>query len=132
MKLSYIILFVKEIQQSIDFYQNALDLKHKFTHEGNDYAEMQTGETTLAFCTKELAESNIKAKEHKVSQSDNSSNFQLTFSPSDLKQAYQKALENGAISISPPEIKPWNFEVALIKDPDGHLIELAKNLNKKV
>lgn len=55
MKLSYSILYVEDIQRTIKFYQEAFGLKHKFTHESGDYAEMNTGETTLAFCSHGLA-----------------------------------------------------------------------------
>lgn len=34
--------------------------------------------------------------------------------------------------MSEPEVKPWNFEVAIVRDCDGHIVELAKNLGDKI
>lgn len=57
MKLGYTILYVKDVKQTIDFYQRAFALKLKFIHESSQYAEMDTGETTLAFASETLAQS---------------------------------------------------------------------------
>ncbi|MDQ6984521.1 MAG: VOC family protein [Ghiorsea sp.] len=127
MKLSYVILYVQDIEKSVQFYQKAFGIKHKFTHEGGDYAEMETGDTTLAFCVHDLAE-NLIGKNYAKATSDVLLGSQITFEPNDVKKAYQKAIETGAMLVSQPEVKPWNFEVAIVKDLDGHIVELAKNL----
>ena len=130
MKLSYVILYVKDVEASVTFYKQAFGLGHKFTHEGGDYAEMDTGETTLAFCNHNLAESLFNGNYEQTSLKDKVSVSQITLAPEDIKQAYKKALQAGAVSISEPQIKPWNFEVASVRDIDGHAVELAKNLNE--
>lgn len=128
MKLSYVILYVQDIQASVDFYQKAFGIKHKFTHEGGDYAEMETGDTTLAFCAHDLAE-HLVGKSYTKATPDVPLGTQITFEPNDVKEAYQSAILAGGVSISKPVIKPWNFEVAMVKDIDGHTVELAKNLS---
>lgn len=127
MKLSYTILYVQDVQASIDFYQAAFGLRLKFKHEGGDYAEMQTGETTLAFCGYDLADQLVNRSYQKPSF-ENPIASQLTLEPTDVKSAFEKAKTVGACVLYEPEIKPWNFEVALLQDPDGHLVELAKNI----
>ncbi len=129
MKLSYSILYVQNIEKTIKFYQDAFGLKHKFTHESKDYAEMDTGETTLAFCNHGLAEAILKAPYNKASLKEAPLGSQITFAPEDVKASYKMAIENGAESVSEPKVKPWNFEVAIVRDCDGHVVELAKNLN---
>ena len=129
MKLSYSILYVEDIEKTIKFYQDAFNLKHRFTHESGDYAEMETGETTLAFCSHKLADNILNTPYQKTSLETKPLGSQLTFAPIDVKKAYEKAVANGAKSISKPEIKPWNFEVAIVRDCNGHIVELAKNLN---
>lgn len=129
MKLSYTILYVQEVQASIDFYQAAFGLNLKFKHEGGDYAEMQTGETTLAFCGYDLADQ-VVGKPYQKPSCERPIASQLTLEPSDVKSAFEQAKIAGARVLCEPEIKPWNFEVAILQDPDGHLIELAKNLGE--
>ncbi len=128
MKLSYTILYVESVQAAVKFYQNAFGIEHRFTHDSGDYAEMNTGETTLAFCNHQLADSILKGPHFKASLSGPAPSSQITFCPNDIKQAFEKALNNGAKSISEPEVKPWNYEVAILKDCDGHIVELAKKL----
>lgn len=130
MKLSYAILYVNNIAKSVDFYQKAFGLDHKFTHEGGDYAEMDTGATTLAFCNHSLADSILKVPYQKSSINGTLLGSQITLTPSDVKKAYKNAIDCGAVSISEPETKPWNFEVAIVRDCDGHIVELAKDLNQ--
>ncbi len=49
MKFSYTILYVKDVAQSAAFYEKAFGLKQRFMHESGQYAEMETGGTSLAF-----------------------------------------------------------------------------------
>ena len=127
MKLSYVVMYVQDIEASVAFYQKAFALTHKFTHESGDYAEMDTGATTLAFCSHELAKSVVSGQYIKATQ-DMPIGSQITFEPDDVKAAYQHALQAGAKPISAPVVKPWNFEVAMLQDVDGHIVELAKKL----
>jgi len=128
MKLSYVVLYVQDIEASIAFYTNAFALTHKFTHEGGDYAEMDTGGTTLAFCSHDLAKSLLVQGYQHANVDGMPLGSQITFEPNDVKHAYQQAIKAGAKVISEPTIKPWNFEVAMLQDIDGHIVELAKNL----
>lgn len=125
MQLSYVILYVSQVDQSINFYQRAFGLEHKFTHDSGDYAEMKTGETTLAFCKDETAKQ-ILGSSFIPANSELPLGSQITMQPDDVKEAYSLALECGAQSICAPSIKPWSFEVAMVRDPDGHIIELAR------
>ncbi|MCL9682742.1 VOC family protein [Legionella maioricensis] len=127
MKLTYTILYVNNVNDSVEFYQNAFGIKNRFIHESGDYAEMDTGEVTLAFCAHNLAKDIIKQKYLKASQKQLIGS-QISFEPHNLKEAYETALENGAKSIIPPEVKPWGWESAILLDLDGHIVEIAKEL----
>jgi len=128
MQLSYTILYVADVNRSIRFYKAALGLKHRFTHESGDYAEMETGATTLAFCNSVLAKDILKQEYLQSVPHRPPLGTQLTFEPKDMKQAFETAVKHGAAVVSAPEIKPWDFEVAMLRDPDGHLVELARKV----
>ncbi|MDR6126390.1 catechol 2,3-dioxygenase-like lactoylglutathione lyase family enzyme [Sphingomonas sp. SORGH_AS438] len=49
MKLGYTSIYVADVLAMIDFYERAFGLKRRFVHESNLYAELNTGETVLAF-----------------------------------------------------------------------------------
>lgn len=55
MKLGYVILYVANVPATVDFYEKAFGLQHRFLHESGQYAEMETGATALAFAAEEMA-----------------------------------------------------------------------------
>ncbi|STX81597.1 Glyoxalase-like domain [Legionella busanensis] len=127
MKLTYTILYVNNVTDSVEFYQKAFGIKPRFIHESGDYAEMETGEVILAFCAHNLARNIIKKSYLKASR-DQLIGSQISFEPHNLKEAYETALENGAKSVSPPEVKPWGWESAILMDLEGHIVEIAKEI----
>src|SRR6185437_13213072 len=101
MKLTYVILYVNNVTDSVAFYQKAFGIKHRFIHESGDYAEMDTGEVTIAFCAHNLAKDILKQNYLKAAQGQLIGS-QISFEPHNLKEAYETALENGAKSITAP------------------------------
>ena len=60
MKLNYVIIYVDDAVKAAQFYGKAFGLKTKFIHESNMYAEMLSGETTLAFANNEMFKMNFE------------------------------------------------------------------------
>lgn len=127
MTLSYTVLYVQNVRASVDFYQAAFGLELRFVHESGDYAEMNTGETTLAFCAHALAEQ-IVHKPYTKAELARPVAGQIGFAVEDVRRAFERAVASGASVCAEPEIKPWNFESAMVQDIDGHLVEFARNL----
>ena len=50
MQFGYTLLYVKNVADTVDFYEKAFKLKRTFIHESGSYAEMSTGSTKLGFC----------------------------------------------------------------------------------
>jgi lactoylglutathione lyase len=59
MRFGYAIAYVREVERSVAFYERAFGLRRRFVDESGQYAEMETGETTLAFASNELGRSNL-------------------------------------------------------------------------
>ncbi|MGB2693109.1 MAG: VOC family protein, partial [Thermodesulfobacteriota bacterium] len=55
MKLGYTILYVNNVEKTIEFYKKTFGLKKLFLHESGDYGELDTGDTKLAFASHSLA-----------------------------------------------------------------------------
>jgi lactoylglutathione lyase len=127
MKLTYTILYVDNVHKSVEFYQKAFGLKHKFTHEGGDYAEMDTGEVTLAFCGHALAAQVVKRAYLKATQSTQIGS-QISLYADNVRSAYDEAIKAGASPVAGPEIKPWGWENAMVLDIDGHFVEFAREI----
>jgi uncharacterized glyoxalase superfamily protein PhnB len=121
MKLNYIIIYVDDAVKAAKFYEKAFGIKTKFIHESNMYAEMKSGETTLAFANNEMFKINIGIEALESTKNC----FEIAFSTDDVQGAFEKALSNGAKEIKKPETKPWGQIVAYVGDDFGTIVEIC-------
>ncbi|GAA6623710.1 VOC family protein [Scytonema sp. NUACC26] len=124
-KFSYTILYVKDVPQSVAFYEKAFGLKQKFVHESKQYAEMETGETTLSFTANELAKSNLPQGFLENSRSNLPAGIEIGFVTDDVPAVFANAVKVGALAVTEPKVKPWGQTVAYVRDLDGVLIEIC-------
>ncbi|MDF5723361.1 MAG: VOC family protein [Rhizonema sp. PD37] len=125
MKFSYTILYVKNVTESIAFYEKAFGLKQRFIHESGQYAEMDTGTISLAFASNELAHSNLPQGFQENTTAKLPAGIEIGFVTDDVAVAFSQAVEAGAIPFVNPNVKPWGQTVAYVRDLDGILIELC-------
>jgi len=121
MKLNYVIIYVDDAVKATEFYQKAFGLKIKFIHESNMYAEMDSGETTLAFANNEMLKMNTGIEAQKGIKKC----FEIAFSTNDVKKDFENAIQNGAKEIKKPDEKPWGQTVAYVQDLFGTIIEIC-------
>ncbi len=123
MKLGYTILYVEDVEKTIEFYENAFGLNKLFLHESGDYGELDTGETKLAFASYELVELNdvgfSKPSDNKTST------MEIALVTDDVNTAFNAALKAGAAAVQEPKEKPWGQTVGYLRDINGFLIELC-------
>lgn len=129
MKLGYTILYVDSVVATVEFYERAFGLKRCFVHESQLYAELDTGETTLAFAGEAIAEANGLAIRPNR-RSDIAGGFEVAFVTEDPKLAYATALEAGAAAVSPPIAKPWGQLVGYVRDNNGCLVEICSPVDR--
>jgi lactoylglutathione lyase len=125
MQFGYTILYVSDVAASLDFYERALGQRRRFLHESGQYAELDTGDTALAFAAHELAAANVPGVFRPEERRGAAPSFEVCFVTRNVQSAFDRAIEEGAESVSPPQTKPWGPDVAYIRDPDGNLVELA-------
>ena len=128
MKLGYTIVYVRDVGETIGFWERAFGLKRRFVDENNDYGEMETGETTLAFASNSLGESNLPGGFRKNDPSGPPAGVELALVAEDVDGAYHRAVEAGATSEAEPRTKPWGQTVAYLRDPDGVLVEIGSEM----
>ena len=125
MRFGYTILYVSDVAASLDFYERALGQQRRFLHESGQYAELDTGDTALAFAAHELAAENLPGVYRPEERSSSRPPFEVCFVTDNVQAAFDRAVEEGAAAVSPPQTKPWGQDVAYVRDPDGNLVELA-------
>lgn len=124
MKLGYTIIYVDNVPDTVAFYERAFGLKRRFIHESDLYAEMETGETTLAFAGNEAAEMNGIAITPN-SKETLPAGWEVCLVTDDVQGAYEYAINAGAAPLSAPALKPWGQTVSYVRDNNGCLVELA-------
>jgi lactoylglutathione lyase len=55
--------------------------------------------------------------------------FELGFKVDDCDAAYDELVSAGATPAVAPMERPWGQRTAYVRDPDGHLVELAQDLD---
>jgi len=124
-KFGYTILYVEDVQKSIEFYENTFGFSRKFITPENDYGELSTGETTISFASKKLAAQNLKDGFIESNLEDKPFAIELGFITDNVGELVQKATSFGAVLIKEPTEKPWGQIVAYVRDLDGFLIEIC-------
>jgi len=124
-KFGYTILYVNDVTKSIEFYEQSFGFKRKFITPENDYAELDTGNTTLSFASKQLGNTNLKNGFLESSLQEKPFGIEIALIADNVKEVIGSSLKNGALLLEEPIVKPWGQTVAYIRDIDGFLIELC-------
>lgn len=127
-KFGYTIVYVENVPNILDFYVCAFGFATKFIHEGNDYGELDTGNTTIGFADHNLGKMNLP--EGYISANSNQPlGMELVFVTANVQAALDNAIRAGAEEVQPVTLKPWGQNVAYLRDPAGTLIELCSPMN---
>lgn len=122
---SYTIQYVGDVAKTINFYEKAFGFAKKFISPEQDYAELATGETVLAFASFELGNTNIKSGFIASKPEDKTLGVEFVFTTDDVQGVVKTACDNGAQLEEPATEKPWGQTVAYVRDINGFLIEIC-------
>ncbi|MFZ5446833.1 MAG: VOC family protein [Myxococcota bacterium] len=121
--LGYVILYVPRVEASLSFYERAFGLARRFLHESGSYGELETGATALAFADETFTPTKGQFALNRPKTP--AAGAELGLVVADVAQAWQRALEAGAVPVVEPVTKPWGQTVAYVRDLDGFLVELC-------
>lgn len=128
MRFGYTIIYVSDVPSTLNFYKNAFNLESNFLHESKQYGELNTGNTKIAFTSNSLAQTNgVKFIKNDIESE--APGFEIALVTDNVSQAYTHAIQNGAIAINEPTIKPWGQEVAYVRDLNGIIVELCSSMS---
>jgi len=116
-KPDYFIVYVSDMQRSVQFYRDILGLPLKFTSPG--WSEFSTGATTVALHTTGAILSEQVGKSPAGSA-------QLGFMVDDLQAAYEELRAQDVKFSMPPQQQPSGITLAILRDPDGLGIALQQ------
>jgi lactoylglutathione lyase len=126
LRLGWTILHVPDPRRAAAFYERAFGLRLRFADPSGEYAELETGATTLAFAAHALVDRLGAHAEPAASAPPHGVEIALVVADeAAIEAAYRRAVEAGAAPVRPPERKPWGQLVGFVRDPDGFLVEVC-------
>jgi lactoylglutathione lyase len=125
MRFGYTIAYVEDPERTAAFWERAFGLKRRFVDGSGQYAEMETGATTLAFASNYLGETNLPGGFRRNDPAEPPVGVEVALITEDVQAAFRSALEAGAAAVAEPKTKPWGQRVAYVRDPDGVLVEIG-------
>ena len=124
MKFGYTILYVDDVEGTIAFYEKAFGLKRTLVVP-NEYGELDTGATKLAFAAKTNAAKLFSVPLQPSDAKTPPPAVEVAFVTDDVKTAYDAAVRSGAVALADPTQKPWGQTVAYVRDNNGFLVEIC-------
>jgi len=122
---AYTILYVKDVPKTMEFYKKAFGFEEKMITPENDYGELKSGSTTLAFASITLGKSNFKKGFIESDLDKKPFGFELAFTTLNVEETIKSAITNGAILLEEPVTKPWGQKVGYLRDLNGFIIEIC-------
>lgn len=125
MKFGYSILYVESVKDTIEFYENAFGFKRLFVTDTNEYGELDTCGTKLAFAANAFVKTIMPHAFEASSLDKPAPPVELGFVTSEVEEAYARAISAGANEVKKPAAKPWGQLVGYVRDNDGFIIEIC-------
>ena len=132
MKYGCTLIYVKDVIETLEFYERAFGFERAFVYEENgvvDYAELKTGEVAIGFASYDLGEMNLQDKYEKITRKGDPVGLEIVFVDENVKESTDKAVKEGAELIAPPTEKPWGQTVSYVRSIEGTLIEICSPMN---
>jgi predicted enzyme related to lactoylglutathione lyase len=127
MTLGWVIAYVDDPAATAAFYERTFGLHTDFVVP-DDYAQMDTGPTKLAFASYSLGRDNFDGGVHRAGSDGPPPNVEIALVAEDVDAAYRVAVAAGCEPLAAPTDKPHGQRVGFVRDPFGLLVELATPL----
>lgn len=122
----YMILIVEDLDRALHFYTEVLGLR--LGHRSGNYAQLDTGATRLALYTRSAMAKTLGMSLDAPAA--NAPGFEVGFKVADVDAAFNELVAHGALPVVPLTDRFWGQRTAYVRDPDGHLVELAQDLRQ--
>jgi catechol 2,3-dioxygenase-like lactoylglutathione lyase family enzyme len=121
--VDYVVLGVEDLDRSLAFYVDLLGLP--MGHRSGPYAQLATGRTRLSLFERSAMEETLSMPLRKPDA--DAPGFEIGFKVRNVDVSYVALVGRGAEAAVPPTTRPWGQRTAYLRDPDGHLVELAQD-----
>ncbi|WP_158090282.1 VOC family protein [Kiloniella majae] len=132
MKLGFVVIYVEDVQEVLNFYQQAFDLKVRMEYKEHDsllYAELETEGAILGIASHIMGKDSFKGDYQKLTVKGLPFGQTMVFVTEEVHQKWDDAVKAGAVTVLAPHGKPWGQTVAYLRDTAGTLIEICTPMN---
>ncbi|HLS09805.1 VOC family protein [Lentibacillus sp.] len=118
-KLNTIVIPVKNMERSIDFYKNVLGLAEDFVEDGMAYFSVGSGEGKITIMLHIIDEPEPVEK-----------GVTIELLTDDVTTAVESVKSAGRKIVQEPVDREWGVKEAVIADPDGYWIWIVQPLSQ--
>ncbi|MEZ4703984.1 MAG: VOC family protein [Bdellovibrionota bacterium] len=124
MKFGYTLIYVSDVEKTLNHYVQAFGAEIGFLHESKQYGELNTGSTKLGFVHHDTASSHGFPYEA-VAKEKTPFGVEIGLVVENVSSAFDRAVSNGAAALKEPEVMPWGQTIGYVRDCNGVLVELC-------
>jgi lactoylglutathione lyase len=127
MKFGYTVIWVDDVVKTVEFYEKAFGLVRRTLQDKGQsiWAEIETGNTTLAFSSSSEAQKLFPGGFHANDAAQPPTLIQISFITPDVGSAYMRAIGSGAKALDAPKTQPGGKTIARVRDLNGVLVSLV-------
>ncbi len=127
MKFGYTVIWVEDVVKTVEFYEKAFGLVRRTLEDRGHFiwAEIETGNTTLAFSSSSEAQKLFPGGFHANDATQPPALIQISFITPDVGSAYMKAIGAGAKALDAPKTQHGGQTTARVRDHNGVLVSLV-------
>ena len=98
-------------------------MKQRFLHGSNQYAEMEIGQTCLAFANEEFVRDSHRFRLNR--KNEEASGAEIAFIVENVEEAFKHVLKQVLLKFQ----KPWGQTVSYVRDNNGFFVEICDAVN---
>ena len=103
------IIYVDNVEETLDFYYQAFGLSTSSISDNAEYGELATGAVKIAFANHPSAQAHFKQGYIRAHPKQPALGFELRFSCTNLSESYDKAVLAGAEPLCPLAVEELNI-----------------------
>jgi len=119
-RIGYVILYVEDLEASVEFYRDVVGFAYKFTDAG--YAEFETEGTRFALYERRRAEWLTGRTVAPGAAGE------VVVMVEDVDAWADRLAARGVEVLSGPADRPWGHRTVHVADPDGFVVEFAQEI----
>ena len=126
MEYAKTVIYVDDVEETLDFYYQAFSISTFDLDENGQYGELAINNGQIAFAAHPLAQSHFKQNYIRSQPKQPALGFELILRCDDVELAYQKAVAAGAEPLAQPNVNELGEKVAYVRSIEGTLIALTQ------